>query len=118
VGLKRRIINNRVIFFFNFFYLLCYFFWDFYTIFQDPWQHFGHKQTDADHAIPHLPPPYTGGQDGPETAPPPLFYRMISIGLFTFKMLPEVPEYCMEPPEKIALELENFYNLPYRGKPP
>ena len=41
---------------------------------------------------------------------------MISIGLFTFKMLPEVLEYCMEPPEKIALELENFYNLPYRGK--
>ena len=33
-------------------------------------------------------------------------------------MLPEVLEYCMEPPEKIALELENFYNLPYRGKPP
>ena len=43
---------------------------------------------------------------------------MIGIGLFAFRMLPEVLEYCVEVPEKKALALKNFYNLPYRGQAP
>ena len=34
--------------------------------------------------------------------PLPVRYRMISISLFVSKMLPEVLEYCVEVPEKIA----------------
>ena len=35
-----------------------------------------------------------------------------------FRTLPEVLEYHVEVPKKIALGLENFYNLPYRGRAP
>ena len=49
---------------------------------------------------------------------PPSPERTTRMHLFTALLPPGVLEYCIESPEKIALELNNFFSLPYKKNHP
>ena len=49
---------------------------------------------------------------------PPSPERTTRMHLFTALLPPGVLEYCIESPEKIALELNNFFILPYKKNHP
>ena len=49
---------------------------------------------------------------------PPSPERTTRMHLFTALLPPGVLEYCIESPEKIALELKNFFILPYKKNHP